>query len=116
MKRTRRRPRACRFLTAPFAGEQRYSPGEVVEAVPVRIFGGPDPTRICTSHVERQNLTMRVQISRRSYPMSSPSLEPAMKLVDGFERTFDPQCDDPFGKAKLLVRGYGLPTALLNNR
>jgi IS1 family transposase len=43
-------------------GEARYSPPEVVDAVPTPIFGNPDPKRICTSHVERQNLTMRMQI------------------------------------------------------
>jgi hypothetical protein len=37
---------------------RRYSPPEVVEAIPAPIYGDPDSDRICTSHVERQNLTM----------------------------------------------------------
>jgi hypothetical protein len=34
-------------------GEARYSPPEVVEAIPKSILGNPDRDRICTSHVER---------------------------------------------------------------
>lgn len=44
--------------------ETRYSPGDVVGAIPSTIAGNPDPARICTSHIERQNLTMRMQIRR----------------------------------------------------
>src|SRR3569623_1036608 len=45
-------------------GEQRYLLAEVVEAVPVVVSGNPNPYRICTSHIERQNLTMRMHIRR----------------------------------------------------
>ena len=48
----------------PADGERRYSPAEVVEAQPKPILGDPDRKKICTSHVERQNLTMRMQIRR----------------------------------------------------
>lgn len=53
-----------KIYASPREGEQRYSPGEVVEAVPVKIFGNPKDSRICPSHVERQDLTMRMQIRR----------------------------------------------------
>ncbi len=49
---------------APREGEQRYSPAKISEVVPIAVFGNPDPERICTSIVERQNLTMRTQIRR----------------------------------------------------
>ena len=45
-------------------GERRYSPAEVVSTERVPVIGNPDYKRICTSIVERQNLTMRMQIRR----------------------------------------------------
>jgi len=45
-------------------GERKYSPAEVIATDRVPIIGNPDPKRICTSIVERQNLTMRMQMRR----------------------------------------------------
>lgn len=45
-------------------GEQKYSPPEVVETVSKPLIGNPDPRRICTSIVERSNLSMRTSIRR----------------------------------------------------
>jgi len=45
-------------------GERRYSPAEVVSTETVIGIGSPDPKRICTSHIERQNLSMRMGIRR----------------------------------------------------
>lgn len=44
--------------------EHKYSPGEVIGTKKTPCCGDPDENRICTSHVERQNLTIRMQ-SRR---------------------------------------------------
>jgi transposase-like protein/IS1 family transposase len=44
--------------------ERRYSPAEVVSMQTVIGIGQPNPERICTSHIERQNLSMRMGIRR----------------------------------------------------
>jgi len=45
-------------------GPGRYAPPRVTEVVSTPITGNPDPTRICTSHIERQNLTIRMMCRR----------------------------------------------------
>lgn len=58
-------------------GEQRYSPAEVVDVEVVPRIGMPDYERICTSHIERQNLTMRMQIRRLT------------RLTNGFSKKWE---------------------------
>jgi IS1 family transposase len=53
-----------KLYASPRDGEQRYSPPEVIDAIPVPSIGRPVPQRICTSHAESQNLSMRMCIRR----------------------------------------------------
>jgi IS1 family transposase len=46
------------------AAERKYSPGECAGTIKEPVFGKPDPVKISTSHVERQNLNMRMGMRR----------------------------------------------------
>jgi len=51
-------------LYGPALEERRYSPPECVGAQPHVVQGNPDPAKISTSYIERQNLTMRMSMRR----------------------------------------------------
>ncbi len=53
-----------KIYAKPREDEARYSPAEGVDDVPKPILGDPDKEKICTSHVEGQNLTIKIACVR----------------------------------------------------
>ncbi|MGB6064727.1 MAG: IS1 family transposase [Desulfomonilaceae bacterium] len=65
--------------------EKRYSPEQCIKAEKVPITGNPDHSKISTSYVERQNLTMRMSMRRftrltNAFPKKIENLAHAVAL------------------------------------
>ena len=56
--------RVVKVYEAEPIGPGRYSPPKVIDIERSTVAGNPDPKRMSTSHMERQNLTMRMNMRR----------------------------------------------------
>ena len=43
---------------------KRYSPTKFIKAIPTAIWGQPDMDKLCTSHIERLNLSLHMALRR----------------------------------------------------